>query len=482
LHWARFPYDMASVTQIGCEVGRVETSAPCKPSIRGGYAILAASCAGCCLAFVSGAVINVALAAIGRELYLGAHALQWVLNAEVLPLAALTLVGGAVGDRLGQRPAFLLGISVFTIASLACGLAQDGTELICGRFLQGAGEAVALPTGLTILGQAFSSDRKGLAVGLWSASAAVASAIAPAAAGWILDEGSWRWVFMMQVPLGVGAFVLAAIWVPRDPRGSLNTIDLGAAALSVIGLGGLGWSLMAVTAGDARHLAGLVGGVVTLMAFVALIRIEVRKGGSAMLPPGVFAGKTVFALSVFTALLYGAFTTTLILIPFAMIKGAHMSALLAGVAFLPLQVLVTAVSPMATVLCARFGHTLPLVVGALVMAAGCAAALKIGVAAQYWADVFPAVTLIALGISLVLAPMTTLVLTSVEARFAATAAGFNGAVSRVGSLSAIALLGQVLGRSGGGLMHAFHIAMVASAGACLLAALVASSIPASDRL
>jgi hypothetical protein len=200
-----------------------------------------------------------------------------------------------------------------------------------------------------------------------------------------------------------------------------------------------------------------------------------------MLPPALFASRTVVALSIFTAALYGAFTTILTLIPFVIIKGAHLSALIAGVAFIPLQVLITGVSPLAPILCARFGHSLPLAVGALITGIGCAFAVRIGVDARYWADILPAVSLVAIGMSLAIAPMTTLVLTSVDSLHAATASGFNGAMSRAGSLAAIALLGGVLQQSGANLLHGFHVAMMACAGACFIAALAAFSIAAAGE-
>jgi MFS family permease len=191
-------------------------------------------------------------------------------------------------------------------------------------------------------------------------------------------------------------------------------------------------------------------------------------GDNAMLPPSLFISRSVVGANLFTALLYGAFTVMLTLIPFVMIRGVHLPALVAGLAFIPLQALIAVVSPLAGMLCRRFGRRLPLFTGGAVVALGCAMSLRIGPNTTYWADIFPAILLLALGMSLAIAPLTTLVLTSVEPDRAGTAAGLNSAVSRAGSLFAIALLGGVMQQGGPPLFSGFHLAMAAAAVACVL--------------
>jgi len=197
---------------------------------------------------------------------------------------------------------------------------------------------------------------------------------------------------------------------------------------------------------------------------------ERRLGDNAMLPPSLFASRSVVGANLFTALLYGPFTVMLTLIPFVMIRGAHLPTLVAGLAFIPLQVLITVVSPLAGMLCRRFGRRLPLFAGGTVVALGCAMALRVGSNATYWADIFPPIVLLSLGMSLVIAPLTTLVLTSVESDRAGTASGVNSAVARAGSLFAIALLGGVLQHGGPQLFSGFHMAIAVAAIACVLAA------------
>ena len=328
-----------------------------------------------------------------------------------------------------------------------------------------------LPNGLSVLGQAFPADKKARAVGIWSAAAAVASGVAPAIAGAILDHGSWRMTFLMLLPVVAGALAVGAVWIPKDSTTSHARIDVGGAVLSTVGLGGLGAALTSLTNGSGLNLWVLVTLIVGLGGLAGLIVTERRLGDNAMLPP-LFASRSVVGANLFTALLYGPFTVMLTLIPFVMIRGAHLPTLVAGLAFIPLQVLITVVSPITGMLCRRFGRRLPLFAGGAVVALGCTMALRVGPNATYWADIFPSILLLALGMSLAIAPLTTLVLTSVESDRAGTASGVNSAVSRAGSLFAIALPGGVLQPGGPQLFSGFHMAMAVAAVACVLATLV----------
>ena len=438
---------------------------------QGSTKVLAASSLGCCLVFVSGAVVTVALAAIGRDMHLSPLELQWVMNAELLPLAALTLVAGALGDRCGQKRIFVVGIALYGLGAAAIGFAPSFAPLIAGRLLQGLGEASILPNGLSLLGQAFPAAKKARAVGIWSAAAAVASGVAPAIAGAILDHGSWRTTFLMLLPMVASALAVGTMWIPKDSPTGRARVDVGGAVFSAVGLGGLGAGLTSLTNGSGLKLWVLVTLIVGLGGLGGLIATERRLGNHGMLPPSLFGSRSVIGANLFTALLYGAFTVMLTLIPFVMIRGAHLTTLVAGLAFIPLQVLITIVSPLAGMLCRRFGRRLPLFAGGAVVAFGCAMALRVGANATYWADIFPPILLLALGMSLAIAPLTTLVLTSVEFDRAGTASGVNSAVSRAGSLFAIALLGGVLQQGGPELFSGFHVAMAVAAVASVLATL-----------
>jgi MFS family permease len=402
--------------------------------------VLAASSLGSCLVFVSSAVVTVALAAIGRDMRLSPLDLQWVMNAELLPLAALTLVAGALGDRFGQKRIFLAGIALYGLGATAIGFAPSFAPLIVGRFLQGLGEALILPKGLSVLGQAFPADKKARAVGIWSAAAAVASGVAPAIAGAILDHGSWRTTFLMLLPVVAGALAVGTVWIPKDSPTSHARVDVGGAVFSTVGLGGLGLGLTSLTNGSGLNLWVLVTLIVGLVGLAGLIVTERRLGDNAMLPPSLFASRSVVGANLFTVLLYGAFTVMLTLIPFVMIRGAHLPR--------------PGLHPPASADCGRLAarrHALPPVRPALAIVRRRhrrRLGMRHDAPCRFERDLLgghlPPILLLSLGMSLAIAPLTTLVLTSVESDRAGTASGVNSAISRAGSLFAIALLGGVL--------------------------------------
>ena len=466
---------MKGVSQAFADGGRALTQ-PREGGQGRPNAVLTASALGSCLVFASGGVVSVALAAMGRELQLTPFQLQWLVNAELLPLAALTLVAGAAGDRFGQRRLFIIGLALFALAALGSAMAPGWGDLVACRLLAGVGEALILPNGMSILGQAFPSETKAWAVGIWSAVAAVASAAAPAIAGAMLTHGSWRSTLLIPAPVALVALVLAGLWIPPSRPNKAAAIDGGGALLSALGLGGLGWGLTRLTSGGGATTSVLAGLAGALVAIAALVVIERRQGDRAMLPPALFTSRSVVGANLYTALLYGPFTVVLTLFPFVIIRGTHLPTIVAGVVFAPLQGLITVVSPLAGVLCRRLGRRPPLIIGSLMVAAGCALGLRIGGAATYWGDIFPAVLLVAIGMSAALAPLTTLVLTSVAPDRAGAASGVNSAASRVGSLLAVALLGGVLQSGGPRLIEGLHGALLAAAATCLLATVAAFMI------
>ena len=441
--------------------------------------VLAATILASSLAFVDGSVVNVALPAIGQNLHADAGMLQWVVNSYLLPLSALLLLGGAAGDHFGRRRLLISGTALFALASLGCAAAPNLSALLTSRLLQGVGAAMLMPNSLAILGQSFAGESKGRAIGIWAASGAALGAIGPVIGGWLIDLGSWRAIFLLNLPLAIGAIVLAWQFVPRDHETRDHPLDVLGGLLATVGLAALTWALT-IGSGTGGWTPGAgVAAVFSAGLLILFLLIERRRGEAAMLPLGLFASKSLIGLTLFTFLLYGALGELFVLVPYMLIKAAGYSATAAGAALLPLPLVLTMTSPLFGGLAGRIGPRLPLATGPLVVAAGFALALRIDTSAHYWSDVLPMILLIAFGMSAAVAPLTTAVLTAVDAQHTGSASGLNSAVARLGGLIATALLGTVLAAQGQLLLTAFHVAMLAGAVACVAASLSAITLLAA---
>ncbi|HEY0234494.1 MAG TPA: MFS transporter, partial [Afipia sp.] len=376
--------------------------------------VLAATILASSLAFVDSSVVNVGLPVIGRSLEADAGAQQWIINAYLLPLSALLLLGGAAGDRFGRRRLLIAGVALFAIASIACALAPDRVTMLAGRFAQGIAAAVLMPNSLAILGQTFSGEAKGRAIGLWASTGALAAAVGPVLGGWLIDLGGWRGIFLINVPLAAGAIWLAWRFVPADTDNSDIPLDISGGVLATLALGGLTWAL---TAGSGK--GGWTGEAITAAALGTLlillfVYVEKRKGERAMMPLTLFASKSFVGLTLLTLFLYGALGALLVLLPYVLIVAVHYSSTQAGAALLPLPIMLSLVSPTVGGMAGRFGPRMLLSIGPMVVALGFLLALRIGEDADYWRDVFPAVVVLALGLSCAVAPLTTAVLSSVD--------------------------------------------------------------------
>ncbi len=424
------------------------------------------------LAFIDGSVVNVGLPAIGASLSADAVALQWVVNAYLLPLSALLLLGGAAGDRFGSRRLLMIGTSLFGIASIACALAPDLIWLLAARFVQGAGAAMLMPGSLAILGQSFSGEAKGRAIGIWAATGAAGAALGPVLGGWLIDAVSWRAIFLINVPLAAAAVALAYFYVRADAEEGSDPLDVTGAILATAGLGLATWAL---TEGSGRGwsmsaLVALGVGGVLLLGFVWA---EGRRGDQAMMPLTLFASPSFVGLTVLTFLLYAALGGFFVLLPYVLIEAGGYAATQAGAALLPLPVVIALASPAAGALAGKIGPRWPLVIGPLIVAAGFLLTLRIGSANSYWFGVLPAMLVIAIGMAGAVAPLTTAVLMSVDDRHVGAASGLNSAVARTGGLVATALIGSVLAAAGPALVSAFGVAAVVGAALCLGASLSA---------
>jgi EmrB/QacA subfamily drug resistance transporter len=425
------------------------------------------------LSFVDGSVLSVALPAIRTSYGAGAQQVQWVVNAYLLPLSALLLLGGAVGDHFGRKRLLIVGTSLFAIASLICALAPSLPILLGARAAQGVGAALLLPNSLALLNAAYSGDRRGRAVGIWAAAGAAAAAIAPLIGGWLVDTVGWPAIFYINLPLAIGAIMLAVPFVSESSEAGAGRTDYAGALLATLGLGGLTYALTLWSAtrrfgAEAGLALGL--GIAMLLAF---LWVELRRGERAMMPLALFKGRCFSGLNLLTFLLYGAFGAAMLLIPYVLITSGGYSPVQAGLAMLPLPVLMTSASPTMGALAARMGPRMPLTVGPLVVAIGMALSRLIAPQGSYWSGPFPAMLVMALGMTIAVAPLTASVLGSVEEKHVAMASGFNSAVARTGGLIATALLGSVLASKGTQLFDGFYVAMFVSAGVAALSSVVA---------
>ena len=415
------------------------------------------------LSFVDGSVLNVALPAIRSSYGAGAQDVQWVVNAFLLPLSALLLLGGALGDHFGRRLLLVVGTSLFAIASLVCALAPSLPLLLAARGAQGIGAALLLPNSLALLNAAYSGENRGRAVGIWAAAGAAAAAVAPLLGGWLVGTVGWPAIFYINLPLALGAILLALRFVTESHDAGAGRTDYPGALLATAGLGGVTYGLTVWSATQHFSKTAIIAAAVGATMLGGFLFAEQRRGDRAMMPLELFKGRCFSGLNLLTFLLYGAFGAAMLLIPYVLISSGGYSPIQAGLALLPLPVLMTSLSPTMGALAARTGPRIPLTVGPLVVAGGFILSLLAREDSHYWTGPFPMILVLAVGMTIAVAPLTASVLGSVEERHVAMASGFNSAVARTGGLIATALLGAVLALKGSALFGGFHVAMVVAA-------------------
>ena len=442
--------------------------------------VLAATVLGSAVAFLDMTVVNVALPAVRRDLGAGVAELTWTVNAYTLTLAAFVLVGGSLGDRFGRRRIFMVGAAWFGAASLACALATDIAALNAFRAVQGMGAALLTPGALAILQSAFHPDDRSRAIGAWSGLAGIAGAVGPFLGGWLVGAASWRWIFLINVPVLLAVLLVTARHVPEScDRTSPTTLDLPGAVLAAVGLGALtyGLSLSAEQGFGASGVqTGIVAGTVALVAFL----VREHTTASPMLPLGIFRAPRFAATNITTFLVYAGLGGVFFWLVVTLQVVAGWSPLRAGLALLPVTVLMLLFSPRAGAWGDRTGPRVPLTVGPLVASVGVALLSRVGPDASYLTDVLPAVALLGAGLTTTVAPLTTTVLAAVEGR-SGLASGVNNAVARTGGLVGVALLPTLTGLGPGGfgsaqaLEQAFVTAMWVCAGALALGGVVAGA-------
>jgi EmrB/QacA subfamily drug resistance transporter len=413
--------------------------------------VLATTVLGSGLAMIDGTVVNVALERIGTDLGAGFADLQWTVNAYTLTLAALILLGGSLGDHLGRRRVFLIGVVWFALASLLCGLAPNIEVLIAARALQGIGGALLTPGSLALISASFHGSDRAAAVGAWSGLGGIAGALGPFLGGWLV-EISWRLVFLINLPLAALIVVVALRHVPesRDTE-SAKGLDYAGTVLGAVGLGGLTFGLTGLGAGGGSVLASVVGLVVGVAALAAFVVVE-RRSRHPLVPPSLFANATFSATNAVTFLMYAALGTVFLLLVLELQVVARFSPLAAGTALLPVTLVMLTFSARSGALAGRIGPRLQLTVGPLVSACGLLLMLRIGTGttgvAGWLLDVLPAVLVFGAGLALTVAPLTATVLDAAPDRFAGSASGVNNAVARAAGLLSVAVVPVLAGITG----------------------------------
>ncbi len=397
--------------------------------------VILATVLGSGVAFLDGTIVNVALPAIAEDLDASLSDMQWVLDAYLVTLTALLLLGGSLGDRVGRRRMFLVGLVGFTVASIACGVAPNVGVLVVARGLQGVGAALLVPGSLAIIAAVFAEEDRGRAVGAWSGLAGVSTAIGPFIGGWLIDAVSWRVAFLLNVPLAA-AVVYAARHVPETRDEEIDgPIDWAGAATASIGLALATYGLI-----EQLPLVTVAG----LLALVAFVLVE-RRAASPMMPLSLFRSAQFSGTNLTTIAVYGALGGAFFLFVVQLQVSFGYSALEAGSALLPVTILMLVLSSRAGALAQQIGPRIPMSVGPLIVAAGLVYMAQADAGSDYLTSVFPAAVVFGLGLSLTVAPLTATVMASAAGQHMGVASAVNNAAARLAGLLAIAVLPAAVG-------------------------------------
>src|SRR5215203_6079696 len=425
-----------------CDAGVISCTrgaAPCHPTSRPW--VIAAASLGSGMAFLDSTVMNVALPAVQMNLDVSAREVQWAFGAFALVLATLLLLGGTLGDHYGRRRIFVVGATIFAVASVWCALAPGPGQLIAARAVQGAGGALLVPASLAIVGASFEGRARAKAVGLWGALSGLAMAVGPVLGGLLVEDVSWRAAFLITPAMALVAIPIALRHVPESRDPEARRLDLIGAAIATIALGGLVYGLIESSASgfaDPGVLGALLLGAIALWTFVFVERRE----NDPMVPPSLFRSKNFDGANLVTLLFYMALTGSLYFVPFLMMQVHGYSAFVTGSVFLPFVAMALLLGRLSGYILARFGAKTPLITASLAAALGFALFCVPGVEhGSYWSSFFPAMVVQGFGMALAITPLTTVALGSVESDHSGLASGVNNTAARVAAPLAVAVLG-----------------------------------------
>ena len=406
--------------------------------------VVAAAVLGSGVAFLDGTVVNAALPAISRDLHANLGDLQWVLTGYLLTLGSLLVLGGSLGDRYGRRKIFMIGLVAFAATSLLCAIAPDTGTLIAARCAQGVAAALLVPNSLAMVSASFATDDRGRAIGAWSGLGGIATALGPFLGGYLIDSVSWRWVFVINLPLSAIAVGIALRHVPesRDEHAAAH-LDIVGSALLTVGLAGLVYALIEGPGGD-WTVATVAIGIVGVLALGAFLLVESRIA-NPMVPLEVFKSEQFSGANAVTFAVYAALGAVTFLLVVHLQTDLGYSALEAGAALLPITACMLLLSARAGALAQRIGPRWPMTIGPLIVAVGMALLGRVDPGTTYWETVFPAMLVLGLGLAVTVAPLTATVLGAVEDSHAGIASAINNSVARIAGLLAVAVLPAAAG-------------------------------------
>jgi len=404
------------------------------------------------MAFIDSTVVNVALPSIQVNFHASVTGVQWVVESYGLFLGGLILVGGALGDLFGRRRVFLTGVTIFATASLACAMASNITELVIARSVQGLGAALLVPGSLAIISASFDEESRGKAIGTWSGFTAITTAVGPVLGGWLVEHASWRWAFFVNLPLAAAVIVIALWRIPESRSAIESHIDWPGTLFATLGIGGLVYGFIESANLGWRSplvIGSLLGGLGCVIAFV----FTEAHIAFPMVPLAIFRSGRFTGANLLTLFLYAAVGIFFFLFPLNLIQVQGYSATATGAAVLPFILLMFFLSRWSGGLVARYGARLPLIVGPLITVLGFVLFALPSVGDSYWKAFLAPVMVLGLGMAVTVAPLTTVVMTSVDQGRVGTASGINNAVARVAGVLAIAVFGVVMVNAFGSHLH-----------------------------